>query len=561
MLKKHYLAILLSIVIALLTFCPQFLSINSMEDSWQGVYPINTADDIYYLARAQDSLDGHIFLSNPYLYEHKDSSPMQFWLADYFLAMPANFFNINVAEVYAFYDLFLVIILVLLTYSILYNLSKNKLLSLSSTTFLHLALFLDRFGRSPSPQFNFIFWLLLTLFLIKYIKTNKKIYIILSGLSFGLLFHLYTYYWTFWLCLLGILFLVNIFLKEKKIKEYFYVILIGILIGIPYFITMFQSLKLPFYNESIYRLGMIDTHFPSGFKIVSSAILILFIYFVLWKKKVVKNDALTRLLLIGTVSTVICVNQHLITGKNLEFSSHYLVLSVFWFIFFFTYLFNKILQNKKDPKRIVTILFILILSFSFLNIKNKFLSDIKAKNYEINWQRYVKILNWLNDNTNLDSIVYADSEMSNLIPVYTHNNIYYNRFANLFFISNKECQERFIINNYWDEFTDEYILDYQRYIWGVHYIDEYGHNQSKNKIKKILGLEINENEIIPRVKKKSFKKLSDEIKSKSIEESLFSYKVDYLIWDKTKNPHWLIEDLKFLEKVFEFNDIIVYKII
>ena len=74
-------------------------------------------------------------------------------------------------------------------------------------------------------------------------------------------------------------------------------------------------------------------------------------------------------------------------------------------------------------------------------------------------------------------------------------------------------------------------------------------------------MEINENEIIPRVKKKSFKKLSDEIKSKSIEESLFSYKVDYLIWDKTKNPHWLIEDLKFLEKVFEFNDIIVYKII
>ena len=559
--KKHYLVILLAILIALLTFLPQILSINSMGDDWQGIYPINTADDIYYLARAQDVIDGHTFLSNPYLYEHKEGSPMQFWLADYILAKPAGLLGVNVAEVYMFYDLILVIILVLLTYSIFYSLSKNILLSLSGSTFLHIGLFLSRFNRCPSPQFNFIFWLLLFLFLIKYIKTNKKIYIILSGLSFGLLFHLYTYYWTFWLCLLGILFLVNFFLDKKRSRDYFYVILIGMTIGIPYFIMMFKSVKLPFYNESIYRLGMIDTHFPSGFKIVALAFLILILFFYLWKKKIVRYNQLSLFLLIGTISTVICVNQHIITGKNLEFSSHYWVLSVFWFAFSFVYLFNKALQRKKNNKVIAIILFILILSFSFLNAKEKMISDTQAKEYEINWQRYVNTFDWLNNNTELDTVVYANSDLSKLIPVYTHNNIYYSRFANLFFISSKEVQERFVINNYWDEFTEDYILENQRYIWGVHYIDEYGHNQSKNKIKKLLGLKVNEIKAVPQFEIDTFMSLKEEVKGVGIEDNLSKYRVDYIVWDKIKNPHWLVEDLKALEEVFESNEIVIYKII
>ena len=160
-LKKHFGIILLAIVVSIFTFGPQLFAINKIGNDFRGVYPINTADDIYYLARAQDISDGHNFLANPYLYEHKDSSPMQFWLPDYIMAKPLAIFGVEPAIGYIFYDLLLSIILVILIYSILFSLTKNRLLSLSATTFLHLGLFLVVFSRAPSPQLNFIFYLLL----------------------------------------------------------------------------------------------------------------------------------------------------------------------------------------------------------------------------------------------------------------------------------------------------------------------------------------------------------------------------------------------------------------
>ena len=247
---------------------------------------------------------------------------------------------------------------------------------------------------------------------------------------------------------------------------------------------MLISTKLPFYEQSIYRLGMINTHFPSGIKIIFLFIVALILFAIAYKKKIIKINELSILLISNIMAAVICVNQHVITGKNLEFSSHYWDVSIFSFVFLIFYLLAKFLQKtsfKIYQNKIAIILLVLVLVFAFVHQKNQILSDAHPKEQEIYWQQYMPLFEWLNQNSNKESVVYANSDLSNLIPVYTRNNIYYNRFANLFFISDQEVQERFIINNYWENFDEEFIFDHQRYIWGVHYIDQYGHNLSKNK--------------------------------------------------------------------------------
>ena len=563
-LSKHFGVIILAFFVAVLSFGPQLLAIYKMGDNFQGIYPINTADDIYYLARSQDIIDGHIFLSNPYLYEHKDSSPMQFWLPDFILAQPMIWLDISPPIAFIIYDFLLVFILVVLSYLIFYKLTLNRPLALIFSSFLHLGLFLSDFARSPSPQFNFIFCLLLFLFLIEYIRKKRKIYLFLASISFGLLFHVYTYYWTFFVVLFAI-FSTAYLLRYKKINWHFLGVFLGaLLIGLPYFFSLFQAMQLPFYEESIYRLGMIDTHFPSGIKIVLLFFIAIISAVFFYKNKIIKINELSIFLISSIIAAAISVNQHVITGKNLEFSSHYWMIAVFSFSFLVAYLFNKILQNKIfgfSKKNVYIILFVVVICFSFWQQKNKVLADINPNETELYWQNYKPIFDWLNNNTAKDSVVFANNDLSTLIPVYTKNNIYYNRFANLFFISDQEVQERFVINNYWEEFDDEFIYDKQRSIWGVHYIDAYGHNTSKNILRKFFNLPPQEYEKIPKQKIDEFVLLAEDIQSGELSDYLFNYRVDYFVWDKNKNPNWQLDNLDFLEEVYFYDNFFIYKII
>lgn len=565
LIKKHFLLIILALIVACFTFGPQVVAIYKMGGGFHGVYPINTADDVYYLARAQEIADGHTFLANPYLYEHKDGLPMQFWLPDYLLAKPLTWLNIPMPLGFIFYDFFFSIILVILTYTVFYLLTKNKYLSLSGTSFLHLALFLSDFARSPSPQLNFIFCLVLFVLLIQYIRKKKNVYLILASISFGLLFHIYTYYWTFFVVSI-ILYLFFYFLFYKKINWPFIFMSSGaFILAIPYFLSSIVAMKLPSYSESIYRLGMIDTHFPSGLKIVLLFIVSVISFLFLYKKNIIKLNELNIFLFSNIFSAAICVNQHIITGKNLEFSSHYLMITVFSFIFLIVYLLNKCLQKNIfnfSKKSFFISLFIFVVLFAVFKQKNIILNDARANEQEVYWQNYQDIFSWLNNNTAKESVVYANNDLSQLIPIYTSNNVFYARPANFHFLSEKEIYDRFIINNYFEELTEDFISKNMRFIWGAHYINNYNHLISQNKFRKIFGLKQRKLELMPDLVYSNFLLYREELLKKDFESLINKYKTDYIIWDKNLNPSWRILELEFVYPVYttKNNDIIIFKI-
>lgn len=561
--KKHYLIIILSLLVGLLTWAPQYLAIREMGTKFQGIYPVSNDDETYYLVRARDISDGHSFLANPYLYEHKDGDTMQFWLPDYILAKPLSLFNISTERGFTIYDFMFPIILTLLTYFIIFSLTENKILSLTGATFLHLGQFLYFFDRPTSPQFIFIFWLLTLLLLIKYIKSKKNIFLISSTVSFGFLFHFYPYFWTFFVVLLLVFMFLGILHTRKfNFKPYLYVILGAILIGIPYFIALFKSMQNPYYNESIYRLGMIDSHFPSGMKIVVLSLVLLSLWFICYKKKIISISKTSLLLISGLLATVISVNQHVITGKNLEFSSHYLPLSIFWYVISTSYLINKLFISAKFSKyrlKVFIVLLVFIMVWSSFKAGQLVMKNAQAHDGEIDMQRYAAVFNWLNNNTAQESVVYANQEISHLVPLYTADNVFYAREANLFFLSDQEVWERFIINNYYKDFTRDFAIANERFIWGVHYRDEYHHNLSKNKLRKMFFLDQKEYQAIPESAIDNFLKLAEQIKSSILESNLAKYRVDYLIFD-SKSDLWKQEDLNFAELVANFDGFFIYKI-
>jgi len=565
--RKHYTIIILAFVVGLLTLLPQLIAVRDMGSDFQGIYPINGSDDLYYLARLQEVKDGHPLLANPYLYEYKDVQPLQFWVPDFVVASFSILFGGNVFIANYVLDFILPFLLVLLTYSCLFALTKDKRISLVGSFFLHVGIFLALFGRPVSPQLIFVFCLTLSYFIIKYFQDMKGKWLLFSVLNFAILFYTYTYHWTFYTVLFGLFMFFSIFFLKKQsitqIKGFLFVLVGGALLGIPYFLQLMRSANLEGYSDTMIRLGMLDTHFPSGFAIVGISGMLFIALVVLYKKKLIQNIRMVILLLSAILTPAIVTNHHLITGKNLEFSSHYWPISVFWFVFVGAYLFHKFVSSLKSDK-IKRILILLvsagIIVFSSVSAWETIKRHSSVSESELVWQEYSDILYWLGENTEKDDVVWAREGLQDLIPIYTHDNVLFSRFSNLHFMTSDEVWNRFVLNHYWDVVDEAFIKQHERSIWGTQYINGYGHKLGRNRIRQILGFPQVENVRLPDSAIDDFMSYAQDYQNKDLGEMLKKYRIDYIVLDKRRASHWRIGDIEYKEIMMEDNRFIVYKL-
>ncbi|KKS69101.1 MAG: hypothetical protein UV39_C0021G0008, partial [Candidatus Azambacteria bacterium GW2011_GWA2_42_62] len=173
-------------------------------------------------------------------------------------------------------------------------------------------------------------------------------------------------------------------------------------------------------------------------------------------------------------------------------------------------------------------------------------------------QNYVPIFDWLSKNTEKDSVVYANIDISGLISVYTANNIFYVREANLFFISDAEVLDRFILNSFFEKFNEDFIINNDRSIYGVRYIDAFGHTVQANKLLRLLGLKLKPEVYLPEEAIEKVITRAKELQKNDFIDELKKFRVDYLIWDKNKNPNWKINAKNF-KPVFKSDNLIIFK--
>lgn len=562
-LKKYYPIILLAIIVGALTAAPEFFIRQKLADGYQGIYRVLSDDEPYYLTRGREIKDGHVFLANTYLAEHKNSHASQFWLPDYLLAKPLAWLGVGAPAGYAFYDFCWPAVLTIFIYIIFWLLTGSRFFSLAGTSLAQLGIFLADFNRSPSPQFIFIFWLTLFILLLNFLCRPGKKYLILAALNLGLLFYIYPYYWMFYLVFIVLLVAFSRF-KNKNFnwRPWLYLLAGALIIALTYFISVAANLKNPIYNESLSRIGLIATHFPSGLKIVFLSLVIIILTAIFYKKKIINLEQPVIFLISANLAAALAANQHVVTGRNLEFSSHFLMISQFCFMFSLVYLSQALMKffSERFRQAAKVLIILTVISAVAFNINQVLAEQTALSEQDYYRQRYAPIFSWLDRNAEKDQAVFANSDISCFLPAYTANNVFYCPAIVLSSMADREVAERFIINNYWEDFSREFVEVNQRALWGTRYLSAYNHNLSKNKFRKILGLEPVIYQKLPEEQISAVIALAKNLQSDSFEKSIKKYQADYLVWDKNRDPNWQIDDQDFLQPLFEVDNIIIYKI-
>lgn len=563
---QRYLGVILVAVLAgAFTLAPQLILYRSLGDQYAGIRQEMNPDEGYYMTRQHDVLDGYPTLGNPYLYEHKDEPGLQVWIPDALLAWGSDLLFGDVHDGQMFWDLVLPGVIVVLTYIVAMLYTREHLISIVLSGFASIGLYLEVYNRSPSPQFNFIFYLVFLALFLQAVITRKRTWMIAAAFSLGALFYVYTYYWTYAFVLLGLSGAgAFVCLRSERIHAVIAKISgIGLVLGIPYFLTLRETASLPYYQESLARVGMITTYSPSGIFIVFSGAAVLLLMGVLWHMRILALTPLSLIAVSGVLSGVIATNHHLVTGLNLEFSTHYHWISMYADFFAVAVCVQALLRRVGSWRDFLEqAILSFIIAFSIASALQTMQRQIVPSPELIASQRYAPVLTWLNEYTNKDDVVYTDQMLSNIIPAYTHNNVFFSSAAGLYIMPQREMRSRFLAAHYFDtELTRDRMTDglaMERQVYGNYYIEVSAHTRSLNKLRRVLGLEPLPIERYPEADIQLLIEEWGAQKSRSFMQVLAGYRVDYVIWDRAAHPEWDIDTIPGLRKVFESGDIVVY---
>ncbi len=554
--KRHWVAILIAIVLGILLVLPFFYFQSALREEYKGVQREFIDDELFYMARIKDVIDGYQTLGNAYLYEHKNQLPQQLFLPEFILAQPLKILNLNIVQGRILYSFLLPVLAFILTYIAFYLIQPSRLWANLFAVFLFFGLYLFKFTRPVIPQFVFLFWLSQFIFLWQFLKSpSNRTFKLLSILNFGLLFYIYPFYWTFYLVFLAVLIFFYFFRNKAISKQFLKILIGGLIIGLVYFCLTFLASQLPEYQETLTRLQLVFSRSPSEIKSSALALAVLLFIATLYWPKTIKPKKETMFFITGIVSVILVTNQNIITGLKFEFG-HYRMLAIFFSALTFYYLWNNLISlNFKIRSLILS----LVIIMSFGGVYSYIQRVVRISDQDIYAQKYADVFDWFNANTPKDSVVYANEEISQLVPVYTSNNVFYVRSSNLFFISDPEVLERFILNNYFEKFDRDFVIQNERSIWGVRYIDRYGDAVQANKWRIFLGLKLKDDTRLPEEEVNKIMIEAEELQNSKLKDGLRDYRANYLVWDREKDPHWKISENDF-KKIADFSQFAVFEI-
>lgn len=544
--KRHAAVFVLAVLVSLAMLYPHVVYRATLGNDFHGIERILNDDELYYLARAQDSADGHVQLGNPYLYEFKNLPTIQFFIPDLLLVKPLVWLHVSVPFGYVVYDGILPIVITLLLYAVAYRISGSRWWALLGAGWFIIAKALFMFHRPVSPQFTVIIFLCALLAVMYAYERRTWRTMLAVGVTLGALFYTYTYYWTWEVVFLAVAAIgLWLFGRDRAGARHLVSGLgIGILLGAPYLIATARATGLRAYQETITRLGMIDSHMPSGMWVITLGMLAAVIGLLLWRK----DRSRAWLVFAGGVASIIVVNQHVITGKNLEFSSHYLLPAVLWALLAVITALHFFVRGKRS----VQVLSLVILLSMIMSGAHRVVAFSRVSEDERAVQAYGPVLAWLRSHAPTDAVVYANDSLSMVIPAYTSQNVWYAPGAQLHFMTDDEVLERFVLAHYFETIDESFVRSHERQVYGVRYIDAAGHRTQVNALRTRLGLSALAGERLPAEAVVRVTEAARQRQSEPLLPQLMRYRVDYVLWDRVADPQWRAAE--FTKKAPAYDD-------
>ncbi len=429
--------------------------------------PSFTFDEtIYYATKARESLDGHYLINDPFVWEYKNK-PSGYNPGE---ALPA-FLMARLSGVSGGVDKGFILAdfifpgIVWFSFSFfLFLLTKKPFLSsaggLFTMIFSHYLTYfpylpsiikiifktLESGGYSDSirsfhPQVTLPILMIFIIIMWQMVKFNKKKWFWL-GLSLSALFYSYVFLWTFCLAWIGI---TSVWaLKTKKIALFKNIakgLGLGIVLALPYLINLWKfsqsNLVESFIKNAESPVDKLRLFSSGDIKQISILGLIFISSYFLVRDK--KFKTFWQLFSLSGIGVVLGLR---FSGIKAEDILDHWGMRIFWpmtLMFFISVILKRL---NKDSRMIGIIMMLLLLTYQS-RIQWIYFKD-RAQVFTLE-QTKIEMFEWLNQNTQRDSVVATTSLTDNLyLPVYTHNNVVIPR-GFLSIVPAEESLERFLM--------------------------------------------------------------------------------------------------------------------
>jgi hypothetical protein len=586
-LSIHRWAVILGILVSLIVAFPQsYFRIEHRNDPvYQG---IELLPDSPWAARVREIQDGNGF-GSIYYKDGKGDPYLHLPFGSMTVAYMGKAFSLDINNTILLSRFVLPFFATLLIYAFVYYLSRDKLAALCSAAVILLAdsiLGLSGVTRilqgiSPSsflelsrPVYSAMIFIPFFAFLACFWQFLQKRNLhalpaqawqvghtgwrwgVASAALLGLNFYNYFYTWTYIYAFMAVLALIFIIKKRwQELKLVTSVALGALVVAVPYFVNLYKASLYPTYEEVGLRHGIVTSHTPI---FVGLTVLAALVIFLIWFSREDKEKYYFSLALLLT--PFLTLNQQIITGKVLQ-EGHYHwyfhrpIAVIFVLIIIFYWLSRRGLVSYK---KILASLIVLVSLATGTYIQAwSYYIDYPTRDggaIAIERQKYGPVVDWLNENANKNEVVFANIETSHVTVVYTPLNVFHHKSVQLFLSATEERLLEAIFTFFRlrqvgrDDAQDIFSKESKRIsadVYGVYFRDNFeSYDIPPEKLKEIVAL---------------YEKTLSTPTAEWLYKIWAKYEVNYLVWDKVKDPIWQLDRFSKLEKMAEFGDMVIYR--
>lgn len=572
--KKHYIAIIFAAVVAALAIAPHLVFMFSPGNNYQGINMFKSSDEEAYMSSVLSASLGRTDTLAPYLYEYKDKQNPAYSFQEYILAGILKYSGIGVGNMFLVLKFLGAGIVFFLIYYLVNLIGGNKISALLAPSLIIMALGIV--GQSPmaildnilwrggniefwdyirllNPAFSGIFFFVALIAVFNLFSKPGIRAAIFAGAAFGALFYIYLYFWTFALVLLGLLLVYALTFKLYKQAQLFFIsIAIGVLVGAPQLVRLFDFFKkITTGAEGLFNQTVVANRDFIFEKVVIISLFLyaLFCLVIYLKGRLDKNLIFPGFLI---ASGIVVVNQQVITGQSIQPHHYYfftnLPAAYIGLVIIFGYAHNLI-HSKYIRSAIIVPIFVIIFLWGI---------GVQATSYKYyqpiyrHYQNYVPVFAYLQKNAPPDSVIYARDDVSEIISANLGYFIYSSPHASeSFYLSDERREIMFFLklklNGIDKASAREYFYGHRDEVGGWFFGQVYREKCGRT------GCFPDE------IMEKLISDYNDFLTS-PLELEAKKYKIDFLIWDKNKDPAWRISDWSFLEPIYDQNGIHLFKV-
>lgn len=435
---EHRMILLFALVLTLLVKSPLLAFPSVAADAYRGInlyhYGNLAADEDFYLSRGKEVLDGH-GLGNPLIREGKDTYPdYYFTLNEYLLVGPFYILgladNINIATLYAIYSFVGVFALIIGIYFFALHLRADKLFAVlvaiavvSGYSLIENSFFapvFNMYGRALHPALSSLAVFSYLILCLRALKVPSFKRILIAGAMFGALSYIYSYAWTFVAVFNGFLFLLFTCKRDwPSAKRIVFISSLGALISLYNVIRTVSYMLSPAGQQFSYFYGAASGH-TFVYRKLGLLVLLSFGLFA-YRKRDTNWPIPFALLLSGWF----CINQQALTGIRIQ-PNHYL-----WyytepaFVIALSYALWSYLQTYRAKMVVCFFVIGLFLLNTTIAQFNAFSLTLPQRLHE---QEYRPALDELNKDEHQGVVLAAaDDDAEFLVTVYTPHDLFWQR--------------------------------------------------------------------------------------------------------------------------------------